>query len=596
MTKVAKGNIDYINGVLIPTQTYAFSGRQWGTSGEATSGKKPTDASPMVITSQPPGAFAKNDESWGLTFGASHDAWLTLFNSAFMANSTPTLSEDDPYGKGFIHAKDFNLYRLVNDEIQQIAYIVSKGSAQEFRDDPKIQDEFGARSLGMRIPQMAAGWGKTVSLRPTDPEPEDKRKNDEEHKLARETWKHGPFVPRWDPRSGSWSCYNDLITGQLKEELGTLVHSSNPDEEQGFPFLKGKLQDVWWVRKTLTQADVTGKDGDFDKSGEVCTHLNHRLYDDTTKTVAALSTVFVIPGPDAASCHDVAMGPTTVGSEETYDGTAVDIRTSVHFNMDQSDKDGPINFTMIDIPPEGFCSPAAGFYHRGDIYFNEEGCVWDVAVKIDECDLAGGHFARLASNDVAISERMTYFCNFIANWGGGGGAVQIHQPGGYNAPQAHDVNFGQVYSAVLCLQANIELARSNAILNANRYAEAGVGAAFDYTDLVSQSVIAAVNGWISGSLLPVLIACCGEGGAGVGVIEYQGPGSTVTASIPVVPPEYFDCELFIIPMPRLNCEFCFGVHLNVPCGEKPNVFAGDACFTNEPPAPATKYGNCQAHD
>jgi hypothetical protein len=593
LTKRAKGNIDYIQGVVFPSQTYAFSGRQWGASQEAEAGKMATDASPMIITSQPPGAFAKNDSNWSLTFGASHDAMFTLFNSALMANNPASLNEGDAYGKGAGVARDFNLFRLA-DDIQQISYVVNGTTVEGFRNNPKILNENTARSIGMRMPQMVAGWGKTIGLRPTDPEPEDDRKNDESHKLARETWKHGPLDMRWDSRRGMWTTYNDLITGNQKENLNTLVFGTNPDENEGFPFLKGYLDDVWHVRKTFAQAGVVGKDSDHEKSGEVLTKLEHRLYDEATQAVGALNTVFTIPGATHGDCHADPLGPTTCGNETTYDGSAVDILTTVHFNMPQTTKDGPLNFTIVDIPNEGFCNPAAGFYHQGTIYFNEEGCVWDVAVKIDECELAGGHLANLASNDVAITERMTYFCNFITNWAGGGGAVVAH-PYGYSAPEAHDINFGQVAAAELCLMANVRIANLNAIQNAKNYTDLGVGAAFDYTDLVATAIIAAVNAWITGSLVPALIACCGEGGAGVGTVAYQGPGQTIAGSVAIVPPEYLDCELFIIPMPRLNCEYCFGVHLDVPCGETPNVFAGDACFTNEPPTPTTIFGNCQAH-
>lgn len=595
MTKRAKGNIDYINGVLIPTQSYALTGRQWGYSSDTdVNGKKPTDCSPMVITAQPPGAFAKTDESWLLTFGASHDAWLSLFNSAFMANSPPTLTEDDVHGKGFGHAKDFNLFRLAND-VQQIAYVVNKNTPDEFRDSPKIVDENSARSIGFRFPNMAAGYGKTVGLRPTDPDPQDARKNDEEHKIARETWKHGPIIGRWDERSGSWSVYNDLITGQHQESLGTLVHSTNSNEEEGFPFLKGKITDAWWVRKTIQQVGVNGKDGDFDKSGEVCTHLEHRLYDDVTKTVAALSSIFTIPGPNAASCHEAPQGPTTVGDEETYDGTLIDLKHSVHFNMDGTDKDGPFNFSVQTIPPEEICSPSEGTYHLGTVYFNDEGCVWDVAVKIDECELAGGHLAKLAANDVSIAERLSFICNFITSWGGGGGAISLHQPSAFSFPTVHDINFGTVAAAVDCLQSNIISANKNAISNATAADTAMYASSTDYAETIANQVITAINTWITSSLVPILVACCGESAGALGTlaVEFVSPSAPQTS---LIPPEYLDCSPILLPAPTLNCEYCFGVHLNVPCGEAGSVFAGDACFINEPPVPITKYGSCQTHE
>jgi hypothetical protein len=591
LTKRAKGNIDYVQGILFPTQTYAFSGRQWGGSQAASAGKKATDASPMVITSQPPGAFAKDDAGWKLTFGSSHDGWLTLFNSAFMANSPPTLNEGDAWGKGFLHATEFNLFKLVND-IQQITYIANKNTVQEFRDSPKIVNEFSARGLGLRLPQMTAGYGKTVALRPTDPEPQDARLNDPEHKLARETWKHGPLLVPWDSRVGGWNAFNYLITGQHKGDLGTLVHGSNADENEGFPFLKGKITDVWWVRKTLPQAGVTGKDSDFEKSGEVLTHLEHRWYDQITKTVAALNTIFTIPGPNHAACHGAPAGPTTCGEEETYDGVAIDLKTAVHFNMEGTDKDGPLNFTIQDISPNLICSSVEGFFHPVTIYFNDEGCVWDAAVKIDECDLAGGHFANLAANDVALAERMTYFCNFITSWGGGGGGVKIHQ--GFDLPTTININNGSTAASLACLESNIYAAYTQMGANTLNVGSQVFNAAADYSEYLANAVIAHVNAWITNSLLPVILACCGEGASLSTIIpEFASP---TTPAITIVPPELLECAPSYYPAPTLNCEYCFGVHLNVPCGEKKSVFAGDACFTNEPPTPTTAYGDCQYHD
>lgn len=589
----SQGNIDYIQGVLFPTQTYAFSGRQWGVAQASDAGKIPTDSSPMVVTSQPPGSFAKDDLGWRLTFGASHDAWLTLFNSQFMSNSQPTLAED-VYGDGVGTARDFNLYKLAN-EVQQIAYIANKDTVEEFRNSPRLADEFAARGLGIRMPSMVAGYGKTVAMRPTDPDPQDPRKNDESHKLARETWKHGPLVGRWDERTGCWSVFNDLITGQSKEDLGTLMFSTNPDETLGFPFLKGKITDAFWVRKTEAQHGVTGKESDFEKSGEALTHLEHRWYDDITKTVAALSSIFTIPGPDAADCHGAATGPEVVGDEETYTGTLLDLKHSVHFNMAGTDKDGQLNFTTEDIPPDEICSPSDGKYHLGTLYFNDEGCVWDIAVKIDECELAGGHFEKMAANDILIAERMTHICNFISSWGGGLGAVSIHQPAGYSLPDTQDLNFGAVAASLICTHDNLQIANLNAVQNAEQLANAAFLGATNYTSFAIDSLVAAINAWITGSLIPALVACCGEGASSVGIIAPEIPSPAPVGEVTRVVPEYFNCDLSVLPAPRLNCEYCWGVHLNVPCGETPAVFAGDACFVNDPPVATTSYGNCQTH-
>ncbi len=79
-------NICLIKGAVYPLQTYGWSGIQLGASLEEVNGKMPTDAPPMSITSQPPGAFADNDTNWQLTFGASHDSVLGLFSGKKFAD------------------------------------------------------------------------------------------------------------------------------------------------------------------------------------------------------------------------------------------------------------------------------------------------------------------------------------------------------------------------------------------------------------------------------------------------------------------------------------------------------------------------------
>lgn len=579
-------------GALFPAQTYAFSGRQWGSSAQTQiNDKRPTDASPMVITSQPPGAFAKNDSDWKLTFGASHDAWLSLFNSAFMANSEPTLSEGTVYGKAMPTANFENLYKNVGD-IQQVTYVVNKNTVAEFRDNPKLDNEFAARGLGLRFPTMAAGYGKTIALRPTDPNPQDKRLNDDEHKTARETWKHGPIFGRWDSRLGGWNTFNDLITGQHQDNLGTIVFGTNPDNACGFPFLKGKITDVWWVRKTWDYKDTTGSDDDFTQSAEVLNRLSAKYFDEETLACAPLNSILKVPTGN--SCHPSANRTVTCGSETTHDENLIDIRTTAHFWM-SDDKDGPFNFSATDVPSELICEPEAGFYHRGTIYFNDENCVWDVAVKLDECELAGGHLINLAANDVVIAERLTYICNFITNWAGGLGAVKIHD-GVYSAPDVHDLNVAALNAGILCVDGNTSIALNTATQRAIQMDASVYTAAVTYVETAFNFMLEAVNNWITGALRPVLTSCCGEEAGSISTISAELVGAPSVPLISLTPPEFNDCNVALLPMPRLNCEYCFGVHLNVPCGETPNVFAGDACFTNRPPAPTTAFGNCQAHD
>ena len=395
-------NPDFIKGINFPLQTYAFSGTQFGSSLEIKDGKRPTDSSPMLITSQPPGASAKNDTSWRLTFGASHDAMFTLFNGKFF-NDTSLFQIPLNLGgiyRDSIGTGDQNTYEPVvidGNTIQQIHYVVSKQTAKEAREAETFGvDLDDVRGIGMRIPMMAGGWGRTIGMRPTDPKPtEDEfgRKNDEEHKLARETWKYGPVDLRWDDRRGVWGAWNDLIADHRGQNLGTLVFDTNPDEECGFPFLKGKLEDVW---KVVIDSELApdGTGSDTQKSGSVATHLEHLWAEqhDDVWFYGSLNNAFTVHrnGPTTGKCGD-----------ETYKNSFIEILTGVYFHLDDT-LHGPICFTSSDIEDSDLV---------GCMKF--DGSQWVPAVSFNACAQVGFELAVLFKNDQILADKIIEVCKFL---------------------------------------------------------------------------------------------------------------------------------------------------------------------------------------
>lgn len=405
MSKRESRNPDYIKGINFPLQTYAFSGSQFGSSMEIVNGKRRTDKAPMTITSQPPGASAKDDGSWQLTFGASHDAIFTLFNGAFF-NTTSLFNI--PLNLGGIYRDgigtgDQNIYEQAGG-VQQIQYVVSKGTAAEGRDAETFGDDVDeARGIGMRIPMMAGGWGRTIGMRPTDPEPTEddkKRRNDDEHKLARETWKYGPVDVRWDERRGVWGAWNDLITDHNDENLGTMVFDTNPDETSGFPFLKGKLDDVWKV--IVDEARPEGIDSDTEQSGAVATHLNHRWVEQNTEGEwihANLKSAFTI--------HRDSIQTGTCGNE-TFKISDIEILTRTFFHLSDT-YDGPIAFSSAAVNDNDLTG-----------FMKFDGIQWVPTLQFEACDKVGFELAVLYENDKVLADKIIEVCKLLLRTTGNG--------------------------------------------------------------------------------------------------------------------------------------------------------------------------------
>jgi len=400
LTRKEVRNKDRLKKKSYPIQTYALSGQEASRVTGTSKGKNTLDGPPMLITPTPPGAFGYSDDAWGATFGASMDAFLTLLpgwlmtlGAEFAEASYGGPTSTDSFA-GIPNGSNLNMYKDIGSN-QQIQFLVSKNKVETARSETKVSDYDDVRSIGVRGPIQMAGWGKTIGIRPTDPNPADKRKNDDEHKLDAASWKFGPVDMRWDSKRSVWRTFNELIVDQplgWKDE-GTLVFATNEDSTCGFPFLKGRLEQAWWVRKTCDYAGIIGDDGDRVTSGEVCTTILHKWYDDEYKCAAPMNGVFLI--------HRDPTCPVTCGAETTSLST-IEVKTELWFHMDMT-RDGPIAFVKEDIEDNDIV---------GVMKFG--GGVWMPVVQHDIC--SGGekiYWDRTFINDITLARKICEICDLM---------------------------------------------------------------------------------------------------------------------------------------------------------------------------------------
>ncbi len=603
---LANENKDFLYGINISRMPYAISGRQFGASSTPVNGKMPTTSAPMLITMNPPGEFASD---WNKTYGGSLDSYLTIINGTKVQQSINGISLTSIFKDGSVNAEDDNIWRPIetdNGTVQQVQFLVSKTTIE---DASEATESYGsaseARGLGLRLPAMAGGWGRTIDGLPTDPQPTDDttgRKNDDDHKLARETWKFGPIEARWDYRKGVWTTYNELIADHNEVNMGTWVFGTNTDSAEGFPFLRGRLEDVWWVRKPVAKAGTNGKLEGVE-TGEIMTHLEHRLFDQEEEGAAALNTVFIIPHKDGTDdeCHEQGE-ELTVGAENTGDGERIDIRTTVHF-WKEAGIDGPLRFAGRSSEEEVCCEPAGGKYFLGRLLFldvvpevcagssqappggivtategsSEPPLVWAPAIKIDECELVGEHFIQLVENDIKLGMRISQSCNAIADYTGGlAGAI--------------NGNFAATAQAIECL--NMEMAGLAAatetliitnILQTNNRISA-------LTARVNESLL-----YLAATVRSALIAC-GCDAELVMPLTVNPPGGIVTTG-DSGKLRVDDCPIVYSSVPDFPCDNCYGTKINGPCLTQPEFTAGMPCTsTTSMPTLATNFGNCQIHE
>jgi len=400
-----------------PRQTYAFSGIDFGDADTATRTRQKLNinGAPMVISPLPPGANATNDATWIQTYGASMDCIMSIMDGIQMADNiieTGFKWSSNSYYRGLPNANNSSLYTPVDGK-QQIHFIVGKSTVPSFREtaeNPILANE--SRSLGIRAPMQMCGWGKTITMRPTDPEPFFPRQNDQEHKLDRSTWKVGPVDFRWNDNTKMWSAFNDLIADDEGENFGTFVFSTNPDNACGFPFLRAKLEDVLSVRRTFREMGTEGaaKDDDTTKSAMLCIKLDSYTLGDNK--IGSWDEVFIV----ADLCKQTPLEG-VCGNETTKEGK-LSINTTADFfaSVLQS---GPIVFSVI---------PPTDKIITGEMYYQGDGCggSWTPGIEVDICDERTGGPAALGElyqNDQNLQDAIIEVCQLTV--GGTTGNVSL---------------------------------------------------------------------------------------------------------------------------------------------------------------------------
>jgi hypothetical protein len=356
----------------------------------------------MVISPLPPGANAQNDATWIQTYGASMDCVMSIMDGEQMAENiidTGFKWSSPSYFGGLPHANNSSLYVPIDGK-QQVHFIVGKSTVASFRNtatDPILANE--SRSLGIRAPMQMCGWGKTITMRPTDPEPRNKRINDDEHKLDRSTWKVGPFDARWDDNRKMWRSFNDLIVDDEGQNLGTFVFSTNPDAACGFPFLRAKLEDVLSVRRTLREIGTEGaaKADDITKSAMLCVKLDS--YALKNNKIGSWSDVLVV----ADLCKQTPLEG-VCGTETTKEGK-LSISTTADF-FASAIQSGPVVFSV---------TPPSDKIITGEMYYQGDGCggSWKPGIEVDICDKKTGGPAALGelyTNDKALQSAIILLC------------------------------------------------------------------------------------------------------------------------------------------------------------------------------------------
>lgn len=393
-------NRDYLKRLNYPKQTYALSGTDWGDASEnRTRGKLVIEGAPMIISTLPPGANAYSDEAWQQVYGASMDSYLSIFDGTALSNSvTNALTNfSSVFAKSLPTAANIDIYEILPRSLgQQVQFVTSHSTVEAARNNTSYLFEDNIRSIGLRAPGNMTGWGHTITMRPTDPNPEDKRANDDEHRQDRSTWKTGPLDVRWDERRGVWRAWNDLIIDDYQKGLNTLVFSTNDNDGCGFPWLRAAMADVWTVRKTfewdLPNQITSAQSNDTTRTGALLTRLTGNVFDATNDGAGPWTDVFKV---------DIGKGPgtsATCGGETTTDGVLC-IKTTANFRKDAT-LCGPISF--LDVPP-----PDPDLV-LGHMYFN--GGVWQPGVTIDACDIARTEFDITADNDDNISSAWRALC------------------------------------------------------------------------------------------------------------------------------------------------------------------------------------------
>lgn len=403
----AHRNRDYLKRLNYPRATYAFSGIDWGDADipQRVRGKLNINGAPMIITPLPPGANASNDIAWADTYGASMDCVMSIVDgNQFNDNILSANAEfSGPFFKSLPHARNTNLIEPIDGK-QQIHFVAGADTVKQARDLAKAQqpmEAFEIRGLGMRSPMQMCGWGKTITMRPTDPDPADFRENDNEHKFDRSTWEIGPVDLRWDGRRKMWRGWNDLITDDGGQGLGTFVFSTNDDDSCGFPFLRGKLEDVWSVRHTSDEVGKfpSARGDDSTQTAKVMTKIDSYAFDKDQEFAAKWTDVLKIfnecvNNPPSAFCGTESMTFAQMG-----------ILSTANFYANPNFI-GPIVFSI---------APPSDKTITGQMYYEDAGTCgqWVPGIDIDICAIGASEFGTTFDNDKILLDGIIDLCTAL---------------------------------------------------------------------------------------------------------------------------------------------------------------------------------------
>jgi hypothetical protein len=595
-------NEDFIYGRNTPVPHLGIMGIQWADSLADTNGKRPTDGAPMYIAVNSPGATASTDEEWLSTYGGSLDAFLSIINGGKLSDSILDVQVAGIYRTGSSNALTINLWnpvQVAGESTQQIQYLVSKSTVDEGTTATASYGSMDdARGIGLRLPAMAGGYGRQIDGRPTDPNSTtaDGRANDDEHKLARETWKFGPIDMPWDYNRQVWAGYNYITVDHEDQSLGTWIFSTNSDNTAGYPFMRGRMEDAWWVRQTFELRTTDGRNENV-QTAEVMTHLNHKLFDEDENGAARLSSVFIVPHDNGASpagsdsCHDRG-DEWEVGGEKTGNSEFIDIRTTAHFWKELA-VCGPIKFGGKVSELDVCCNNGDAKYFVGEMIFKDvpvddcEGhggddatCEWVPAIQIDECELVGEHFVKLVTNDAALGVRMSQMCNDIATWT-------------TNLQTNINATNGAIGATLGCLNTEIQDLALNV---SNALAMVSVNDT-DFTVDVGNKIEDILEDMVDqiNAAFDAIKACtlC-EVETDIELDLSNLPWNRHAEIAPLVTAD--PCILGSISgPPNFPCDNCTGTHLLGPCVEPATFLAGNACGGGAVPTITTEYGECGVH-
>jgi hypothetical protein len=416
-------NTDDLLGLNMPRGNYAISGTDWQI--------EVGEGAPMIINGNGPGIGFDSLEAdnWIEQYGASYDSFLSIVDGQVIQDSIDNNQLTPPYKNSMPSTRVDNIWEYIG-EYQQIQYVVS---GETIDDGAAAVETFGpvedARGIAIRLPIMGVGYGRSIEMLEIF---------EDDKKMDRLSWNAGSIDVRWDDKRKTWAAYNDLIADHEGAELGTAVFSTNPDDAEGFPLLKGRLQDVWWVRQPL---DLDGSDGKTDGAvtAKIMTHLEHEFYDDEENGFAALNTAFIVPHkslppPGTPDVCFTQNEENVLGSETTAESDGIAILTEVGFWFDAI-KYGPIKFgaSTSELGEKICCTNSNSKLFVGEMVFvdesvpdcddeardvgaEEDNCVWVPAVRIDECELVGAHFEVFFNNDRKVAEAAHGVCMSVYGW------------------------------------------------------------------------------------------------------------------------------------------------------------------------------------